>query len=182
MQATLNNSGNPLQRSDRQTFKAGSIRRLGEWGSGNGSEGTVDRRTSHTFFRVLTAALVVVSAGSIMGACGKPSVTPVQVAAADSGSQIRVHVGLPVSLSLGARGQGPWALSYPKTLMSLTQAARDKGKFRFLAQRVGQGRIVAWPLGGCGFPALRGPARKCPLTQVGDRLAPPFTVIVHIVK
>jgi hypothetical protein len=142
----------------------------------------VDRRPSRNSLRVMTATLLVVTAGSIIGACGKPSVTPVQVAAADSGSQIRVHVGQSVSLSLDARGRGPWALSYPKTLMSLTQAARDKGEFRLLAQRVGQGRVVAWPLGGCGFPALRGPARKCPLTQVGDRSARPFTVTVRISK
>jgi hypothetical protein len=142
----------------------------------------VDRKRSRSFFQLMTAPLAMVIAGSLIGACGGPSVSAVQVEAADSGSQIRVHVGQTVSLNLGARGRGPWVLSYPRKLMSLTRAARAKGEFRLLARRVGQGRMVAWPLGGCGFPALRGPARKCPLIQVGDRSARPFTVTVRIVK
>jgi hypothetical protein len=147
-----------------------------------GSEGVVDRKRTRNLLPVVAAAVMVVVAGIIIGACGSRKATAIRVEAADSGSQIRVHVGQPVSLNLGPRGRGPWALSYPRKLMSLTRAARDKGEFRLVGRRVGQGRIVAWPLGGCGFPALRGPARKCPMTQVGDRSARPFTVTVQIAK
>jgi hypothetical protein len=128
----------------------------------------------------MTVLLVIVAA--TVGACGKSAAPALQVGATDSGRQFTVHVGQTLALNMGTRGRGPWVLSYPRSLLRLTSASRDKGRFRLLAHRVGGAKLVLWPSGGCGFPNLDGPNTKCPIAQVGDRPARPFSVTLQILK
>jgi hypothetical protein len=128
----------------------------------------------------LRAAAVVLTVGLLIS-CGGPDA--VQVRARDSGSHIRVHVGESLALNLGRHAPGLWALGYPRSFFTLSQADRAQGVFRLVARRVGTARIVAWSLGSCGLPAMHGPAMKCQLAslpRLGDRRTRPFIVTVTI--
>lgn len=136
----------------------------------------------HSIVRWVMVAVVLGVAGSTFVACGSPSAAPLHIGASDPVPRTRVQVGKTILLDVSAHGPGPWALSYPRSLMTLTEAARDKGQFHLLARRPGVARILAWPLGACGYPALHGPARKCPMVQVDQRVTRPIVVTVEIVR
>jgi hypothetical protein len=108
----------------------------------------------------------------------------VRLSGTDSGSKIEVGVGEAFDLALGGRSQGPWALAYPRSLLSLQRADKAKGRFHLLALHPGTAELVAWPLGSCAAGTAHGLEIKCPLSgqmaELGDRPVRPFKVTVHI--
>jgi hypothetical protein len=127
----------------------------------------------------LALALIV----ALTASCGERTAPPLRLGAADSGSKIEVQVGETFDLALSGRSPGPWALAYPRSLLSLERGDRAKGRFHLLALHVGTAELVAWPLGSCAAGTEHGVEIKCPLS---DRMAEldkpvrPFKVTVHI--
>lgn len=143
-----------------------------------------DAGSTHLASGLRAAGAVVLTAGLLIS-CGSPAPGSVQVAAGDSGSHIRVHVGESLALNLGRHAPGPWTLAYPRSFFTLSRANRAQGEFTLKARRVGTARILAWSLGSCGLPAMHGPAMKCQLTslpRLGDRRTRPFIVTVTVAK
>ena len=137
-----------------------------------------------TLRRSRAAAMVAVASALLTVACGSHG-RAIRVGAADSGSQVRLHVGDTLAVDVGGRSREPWALvAYPHSLMALTRADRKKGEFRLLARHIGGGKIAARVLAQCGPPALRGP--ECPvgppMVGGGIALGRAFVLTVHIVE
>ena len=136
----------------------------------------------------LTLALIVALTAACAERAASPvrlsAASPVRLSAADSGSKIEVRVGEALDLALGGRSPGPWALAYPRSLLSLQRGNKAKGRFHLLALHPGTANLVAWPLGSCAAGTGRGLEIKCPLsgqmTELGDRPVRPFRVTVHI--
>jgi hypothetical protein len=100
-----------------------------------------------------TVAIILVA--STAASCG-PASRSVEIKATDSGSQVKLRVGDTLALDLGGGSLQPWRrLVYPRSLMSLSEANRDQGQFRFLAVRAGNGVVAASVLAHCGPPAFK---------------------------
>jgi hypothetical protein len=132
----------------------------------------------------LKGALALALMVALMASCAARATSPVRLSAADSGSKIEVRVGEAFDLALGGRSPGPWALAYPRSLLSLQRGDKAKGRFHLLALHPGTATLVAWPLGSCAAGTGHGLEIKCPLSgpmaELGDRPVQPFRVTVHI--
>jgi hypothetical protein len=143
-----------------------------------------DARSTHLASGLRAAGALALVAGLLIS-CGSPAPHSVEVSSGDSGSHIRVHVGESLALGLGRHARGPWTIAYPRSFFTLSRANRAQGEFRLKARRVGTARIVAWSLGSCGLPTMRGPGMKCQLAslpRLGDTRTRPFIVTVTIAK
>ena len=104
--------------------------------------------------RAFRWTMAIILLASTAASCG-PASRSVEIKATDSGSQVKLRVGDTLALDLGGSSQPSRRLVYPRSLMSLSEANRNQGQFRFLAVRAGDGVVSASVLAHCGPPAFK---------------------------